>query len=67
MQAVLRAPTCLLCVIPHFWLVTTSLRTPAVALQSPPAWLFLPTLSNYTEVLFVDRPIHAILPGCPRR
>jgi multiple sugar transport system permease protein len=54
-QAVLLALICLFCVFPFYWMVTTSLKTQAVALQSPPAWLFSPTLANYTEVLFVDR------------
>ena len=54
-QAVLLAAICLFCVFPFYWMVTTSLKTQAVALQSPPAWLFSPTLANYTEVLFVDR------------
>jgi len=54
-QAVLLTLICLFCVFPFYWMVTTSLKTQAVALQSPPAWLFTPTLANYTEVLFVDR------------
>jgi multiple sugar transport system permease protein len=54
-QAVMLTLICLFCVFPFYWMVTTSLKTQAVALQSPPAWLFTPTLANYTEVLFVDR------------
>ncbi len=54
-QAVILTLICLFCVFPFYWMVTTSLKTQAVALQSPPAWLFTPTLANYTEVLFVDR------------
>jgi multiple sugar transport system permease protein len=54
-QAVLLGLICLFCVFPFYWMVTTSLKSQAVALQSPPAWLFTPTLANYTEVLFVDR------------
>ncbi|MCX7644364.1 MAG: carbohydrate ABC transporter permease [Rhodobacteraceae bacterium] len=53
-QAVLLALICLFCIFPFYWMVTTSLKTQAVALQSPPAWLFTPTLRNYTEVLFSD-------------
>lgn len=45
----------LFCVFPFYWMVTTSLKTQVVALQSPPAWWFTPTLANYTEVLFVDK------------
>ncbi len=54
-QAVLLTLICLFCVFPFYWMVTTSLKSQAVALQSPPAWLFTPTLANYAEVLFVDR------------
>jgi multiple sugar transport system permease protein len=54
-QAIILTLICLFCVFPFYWMVTTSLKTQAVALQSPPAWLFTPTLANYTEVLFVDR------------
>lgn len=46
---------CLFCIFPFYWMVTTSLKTQVVALQSPPAWIFTPTLANYTEVLFEDR------------
>jgi len=46
---------CLFCVFPFYWMVTTSLKTQVVALQSPPAWLFTPTLANYWEVLFEDK------------
>ena len=41
--------------VPVLLMVTTSLKTQVVALQSPPAWIFSPTLANYTEVLFEDR------------
>ena len=42
------------CVFPFYWMVTTSLKTQVLALESPPVWLFEPTLSNYTTVLFED-------------
>lgn len=45
----------LFCIFPFYWMVTTSLKTQIVALQSPPAWFFTPTLANYWEVLFEDR------------
>ncbi len=45
----------LFCVFPFYWMVTTSLKTQVVALQSPPAWTFAPTLRNYVEVLVEDR------------
>jgi multiple sugar transport system permease protein len=54
-QAILLTAICLFCVFPFYWMVTTSLKTQAIALQSPPVWWFAPTLANYTEVLFMDR------------
>jgi multiple sugar transport system permease protein len=54
-QAILLLAICLFCVFPFYWMVTTSLKTQAVALQSPPAWVFAPTLANYGEVLIEDR------------
>lgn len=36
-------------------MVTTSLKTQVVALQSPPVWWFSPTLANHRKVLFVDK------------
>jgi multiple sugar transport system permease protein len=45
----------LFCVFPFYWMVTTSLKTQVVALESPPVWWFTPTLANYWEVLFVDK------------
>ncbi|MGO1078581.1 carbohydrate ABC transporter permease [Inquilinus sp. CA228] len=41
----------LVCVFPFYWMVTTSLKDQAVALASPPAWLFEPTLDHYRMVL----------------
>ena len=54
-EALLLSLICLFCVFPFYWMVTTSLKTQVVALQSPPVWLFTPTLANYWEVLFVDK------------
>ena len=54
-EAVLLAVICLFCVFPFYWMVTTSLKTQVVALQSPPVWWFTPTLANYWEVLFEDK------------
>lgn len=54
-EGLLLALICLFCVFPFYWMVTTSLKTQVVALQSPPAWLFTPTLANYTDVLFENR------------
>lgn len=42
------------CVFPFYWMVTTSLKTQVVALESPPVWIFEPTLDNYREALFED-------------
>lgn len=55
LQGLLLGLICLFCVFPFYWMVTTSLKTQVVALQSPPAWIFTPTLANYVEVLFADR------------
>ncbi|MFM8746877.1 MAG: carbohydrate ABC transporter permease [Aestuariivirga sp.] len=54
-EAVLLCAICLFCVFPFYWMVTTSLKTQAIALESPPVWMFTPTLANYWEVLFEDR------------
>ncbi len=42
------------CVFPFYWMVTTSLKTQVVALESPPVWIFEATLDNYREALFDD-------------
>ena len=54
-KAILLIAICLFCVFPFYWMGTTSLKTEVVALQSPPAWLFSPTLTNYTELWFEVR------------
>lgn len=54
-EAVILLLICAFCVFPFYWMVTTSLKTQVVALQSPPAWVFTPTLQNYWDVLFVDK------------
>jgi multiple sugar transport system permease protein len=51
----------LFCVFPFYWMVTTSLKTQVVALESPPVWWFTPTLANYWEVLFIDKVGPALL------
>ena len=45
----------LFCIFPFYWMVTTSLKTQVIALESPPVWVFTPTLANYWEVLFEDK------------
>lgn len=54
-EGILLVVICAFCVFPFYWMVTTSLKTQVVALQSPPAWMFSPTLANYWEVLFEDK------------
>ena len=54
-EAILLILICLFCIFPFYWMVTTSLKTQVVALQSPPVWWFTPTLANYWEVLFEDK------------
>src|SRR5690606_19996053 len=53
-QAFLLGAIILFCLFPFYWMVSTSLKTQIVALQTPPAWIFDVTLSNYSEVLFQD-------------
>ncbi len=60
-EALILIVICLFCVFPFYWMVTTSLKTQVVALQSPPVWIFTPTLQNYWEVLFEDRVGHALM------
>ncbi len=54
-EAILLVLICAFCVFPFYWMVTTSLKTQVVALESPPVWWFTPTLANYWEVLFEDK------------
>jgi len=54
-EGVLLVLICTFCIFPFYWMVTTSLKTQVVALQSPPLWWFTPTLANYWEVLFEDK------------
>ena len=53
-EALLLGLIILFCVFPFYWMVTTSLKTRLLALETPPVWVFSPTLANYTEVLFQD-------------
>jgi len=54
-EGVLLVLICTFCIFPFYWMVTTSLKTQVIALQSPPLWWFTPTLANYWEVLFEDK------------
>lgn len=60
-QIILLTLIMLVCVFPFYWMVTTSLKTHIVALQSPPAWVFEPTLNNYREALFEDGVLRTLL------
>ncbi|MFK7963785.1 MAG: carbohydrate ABC transporter permease [Burkholderiaceae bacterium] len=53
-QILLLIAVILFCVFPFYWMVTTSLKTQLLALESPPVWIFQPTFANYREVLFED-------------
>lgn len=53
-QVCLLIAAILFCVFPFYWMVTTSLKTHILALESPPVWVFTPTLSSYRTVLFDD-------------
>lgn len=51
-QAALLIVIVLFCLFPFYWMVSTSLKTQIVALETPPAWIFDVTFSNYSAVLF---------------
>ena len=46
--------------LPVWWMISTSLKTPVEAFALPPKLVFMPTLENYRSVLF-GTPIH--VPG----
>lgn len=60
-QILLLTVIMLVCVFPFYWMVTTSLKTQVVALESPPVWLFEPTLNNYREALFEDGVLRTLI------
>ncbi|MBW4709133.1 carbohydrate ABC transporter permease [Roseobacter sp. YSTF-M11] len=60
-QGLLLLVILLVCVFPFYWMVTTSLKTQVVALESPPVWLFEPTLANYREALFDDGVLRTLI------
>ena len=59
-QVLLMGLIILFCVFPFYWMVTTSLKTQVLALESPPVWLFAPTFGNYVTVLFEDGVLRAL-------
>ncbi|QBX99933.1 carbohydrate ABC transporter permease [Rhodophyticola sp. CCM32] len=60
-QVIIMLVILLFCVFPFYWMVTTSLKTQLVALESPPVWVFSPTLDNYREALFEDGVLQTLL------
>lgn len=60
-QIVLLVIIITICVFPFYWMVTTSLKTQIVALESPPVWIFDATLSNYREALFEDGVLRTLI------
>ena len=60
-QLIVLAFIILLCVFPFYWMVTTSLKTQIIALESPPVWIFKPTLDNYYQALFEDGVLRTLL------
>ena len=42
----------ILALFPIFWIFSMSLKTKVDALAMPPKWVFVPTLKNYSQVLF---------------
>ena len=41
------------CLFPFYMIVTTSLKSSSDIFAWPPTWLFVPTLKNYEDALFV--------------
>ena len=41
---------------PFYWMVSSSFKSQTDLLASPPVWLFVPTLANYTEI-FADQKV----------
>lgn len=48
-------------IFPTYWMVSSSFKTQADLLASPPVWLFTPTLGNYAEVFSDSKVTGAIL------
>jgi multiple sugar transport system permease protein len=60
-QAALLVVIVLFCLFPFYWMVSTSLKTQIVALETPPAWIFDVTFSNYSAVLFENDVARSLL------
>lgn len=48
-------------IFPFFWMVSSSFKTQADLLASPPVWLFRPTLANYADVFADQKVIDAVV------
>ena len=48
-------------IFPFFWMVSSSFKTQADLLASPPVWLFRPTLANYVEVFADQKVVDAVV------
>lgn len=48
-------------VFPTYWMVSSSFKTQADLLASPPVWFFTPTLANYAEVFADQKVTHAVV------
>src|SRR5271170_594293 len=48
-------------VFPFYWMVSSSFKTQADILASPPHWLFIPTLDNYAQVFADEKVTKAVL------
>ena len=50
-----------LTIFPFYWMVSSSFKTQADLLASPPVWLFTPTLANYADVFADQKVVNAIV------
>lgn len=48
-------------IFPFFWMVSSSFKSQADLLASPPVWLFRPTLANYADVFADQKVIDAVI------
>ena len=48
-------------VFPFYWMVSSSFKTQADLLASPPVWLFSPTLANYADVFADQKVVDAVV------
>jgi multiple sugar transport system permease protein len=48
-------------VFPFYWMVSSSFKTQADLLASPPVWLFRPTLANYADVFADEKVVNAVI------